>query len=99
MNKKFLDLYSDYLISSFNQTTATGLSTLLDNSISHDKITDFLAESDFTSKDLWLLIKEDIRKIESSEGVLIFDDTIQEKPHTKENDIICYHWDHKKIGV
>ena len=44
MNKQLLDLYSDYLISSFNQTTATGLSKLLDGSVSHDKISRFLAE-------------------------------------------------------
>ena len=44
MNKQLLDLYSDYLISSFNKTTATGLSLLVDNSVSHDKISRFLAE-------------------------------------------------------
>ncbi|MCY4605689.1 MAG: IS701 family transposase, partial [Gemmatimonadetes bacterium] len=30
MDKKLLDLYSDYLLSSFGATTATGLSSLLD---------------------------------------------------------------------
>lgn len=30
MDRKFLDLYSDYLISSFGKVTATGLSELLD---------------------------------------------------------------------
>ncbi len=44
MNKQLLDLYSDYLISSFNKTTATGLSQLVDGSVSHDKISHFLAE-------------------------------------------------------
>ena len=24
----------------------------------------------------------------------IFDDTLQEKPHSKENDLICWHYDH-----
>jgi len=33
-NGKLLDLYSDYLISAFGQTTATGLSSLLDGEIS-----------------------------------------------------------------
>jgi hypothetical protein len=32
------DLYTDYLITSFSYTTATGLSDLVDNEISHDQI-------------------------------------------------------------
>jgi hypothetical protein len=35
-----------------------------------------------------------VREIETGEGVLIFDDTLQEKPHSKENDLICWHYDH-----
>lgn len=89
-----LELYTDYLMSSFGYTTSTGLSNLLDGSISHDKITRFLSKEQFSSKDLWHLAKPIIRKIESSEGVLIFDDSIEEKPYTDENDIICYHYDH-----
>jgi hypothetical protein len=37
MNKQLLDLYTDYLISSFGATTATGLSKLLDGQVSHEK--------------------------------------------------------------
>ncbi|MCP4667752.1 MAG: transposase [Deltaproteobacteria bacterium] len=96
MNKEMLDLYSDYLISSFSYTTATGLSRLLDGAITHDRVTNFLAESNFTSKDLWKLAKKDIREIESGEGVVVFDDTIQEKKHTDENEIICWHYDHSE---
>jgi hypothetical protein len=32
-------LYTDYLITSFSYTTATGLSGLVDNAISHDPVT------------------------------------------------------------
>jgi hypothetical protein len=95
MNKPdIFDLYTDYLITSFSYTTATGLSDLVDNAISHDKITRFLSQQDFTSKELWKVMKKTVREIESDEGVLIFDDTIQEKPHSKENDLICWHYDH-----
>ena len=73
-----LDLYSDYLISSFSYTTATDLSRILDQSISHDKVTRFLSEREYTSKDLWLLVKPTIREIETKDGVLSFDDTIEE---------------------
>ena len=99
MDKKLLDLYTDYLIVSNSRTTATGLSAVLDNSISHDKITRFLSKEVYDSKTLWGLVKTAVREIEAKKesdslGVLIFDDTIEEKQYTDENDIICYHYDH-----
>lgn len=94
MTKEMLDLYSDYLLSSFGSTTATGLSRLLDCAISHDQVTRFLSEKVSTSSDLWRVVKPLVRQIESAEGVLIFDDSIEAKPYTDENEIICWHYDH-----
>lgn len=91
-----LDLYTDYLLSSFGQTSATGLSNLVDGSIPHDTVTRFLSGSNFTSKDLWTSVKPLVREHQSSEGCLIFDDTIIEKSFTDENDLISWHWDHSK---
>lgn len=96
MDQVLLDLYSDYLISSFSYTTATGLSKLLEGSLSHDQITRFLSGKARTSADWWLLVKPLARQIQTPEGVLIFDDSLEEKPYTDENDIICWHWDHSK---
>jgi hypothetical protein len=93
-NSKLLDLYSDYLISAFGQTTATGLSSLLNGEISHDQVQRSLASEQQTSADLWRIAKPHVRKIESEEGVAIVDDSIAEKPYTDENDIICWHYDH-----
>lgn len=93
-NKELLDLYTDYLISSFGQTTGTGLSALLGGSISHDRIQRFLSKQEFTSADLWHFVKPHVRAIEQSEGCLIVDDSIAEKPYTDENDIIAWHYDH-----
>ncbi|MGQ9889776.1 MAG: IS701 family transposase, partial [Aggregatilineales bacterium] len=42
-NKELLDIYTDYLISSFGLTTQTGLSRLLNGEISHDRIQRFLS--------------------------------------------------------
>src|ERR1051326_3668708 len=94
MDKQLLDLYTDYLISSLGLTTATGLSVLLEGAISHDKITRFLAGSDFTSADLWQLVKPLVRQIQSEQAVLIIDDSIEEKLYTDESALICWHWDH-----
>jgi hypothetical protein len=94
MDKQLLDIYADYLISSFSYTTATGLSIVSEGKLSHDKITRFLNSEDFTSARLWRLIKPVVREIQSTEGVLIIDDTIEEKPSTDENEIITWHYDH-----
>lgn len=91
---KLLDLYSDYLLSAFGSTTATGLSALVNGSVSHDQITRFLGEEKRTSADLWRIVKPYVRESESADGVLIIDDSIAEKPYTDENDIICWHYDH-----
>ncbi len=94
MNQQLLDLYSDYLISSFGPTTATGLAAVLDGVVSHDQITRFLAGAKRTSAELWRVVKPHVRRIQSAAGVLIIDDSIAEKPSTDENDIICWHYDH-----
>lgn len=88
-NGKLLDLYSDYLISAFGQTTATGLSSLLNGEISHDQVQRSLASAAHTSADLWRIAKPQVRQIECEDGVLIVDDSIAQKPFTDENDIIC----------
>ena len=82
------------MIISFRYTTATGLSNLLDGDISHDQITRFLSHKQFNLADLWRNVKKDVRKIESDEGVLTFDDTVQEKPYSSENELINWHFDH-----
>lgn len=98
--KELIDLYSDYLISCFGATTATGMSAMLNGEISHDRIQRALSKEKYGSADLWEAVKVHIRAIESEEGILIIDDSIAEKPYTDENDIICWHWDHtKQISV
>ena len=93
-DNEFLDLYSDYLLSAFGQTTATGLSALVAGQVSHDQIQRFLAGFQRTSADLWRIAKPHVRKIEGKDAVIIVDDSIAEKPYTDENDIICWHYDH-----
>ncbi len=96
MNKEILDLYTDYLISSFGPTTATGLSKLMAGEISHDQVSRMLASPKTTSKEWWLMVKPQVRKIEQADGLMILDDSIEEKPYTDENEIVCWHYDHSK---
>lgn len=93
---KLLDLYTDYLLSSFGQTSSTGLSNLLDNAIKHDHFTRLLTESEFDSKFLWTTVKPLVREHQAADACLVFDDSIIDKPYTDENDMICWHWDHSK---
>jgi len=96
MNKEHLELYTDYLLSTFGKTTATGLSALVDGQVSHDQVTRFLADKEYTSKELWQEVKPTVRKVECEDAVVILDDTIQEKPYTDENEVMCWHYDHSK---
>jgi hypothetical protein len=96
MNKDLLELYSDYLLSAFSYTTATGLSAMTNGAISHDKITRFLAEKELNSSELWRLLKPLVRELDEGDellGVLIIDDTIEEKPYTDESELICWYYD------
>jgi SRSO17 transposase len=97
MNTDLLELYTDYLISAFSYTTATGLSKMTGGAVSHDKITRFLSEQELDSPKLWRLVKPLVRQIEDEgSGVLIIDDTIEEKPYTDESELVCWHYDHSK---
>jgi DDE superfamily endonuclease len=95
-NKELLDIYSDYLISAFGQTTGTGLAGLLGGSVSHDQIQRLLSKEQLGSAELWQIVKPYVRQIEQADGVLIIDDSIAEKPYTDENEIICWHYDHSQ---
>jgi DDE superfamily endonuclease len=101
MNKDLLELYTDYLLSAFSYTTATGLSKMTNQEVSHDKVTRFLSEEDLDSRVLWRLVKPLVRELEKEEeeeeeGVLIIDDTIEEKPYTDESELVCWHYDHSE---
>jgi hypothetical protein len=88
MNKDLLELYSDYLLSAFSHTTATtGLWAMMGGTVSHDKITRFLASEELDSAALWRLVKPMVRQLDEQESeeepaVLIIDDTIEERSPT-----------------
>lgn len=96
MNEALFDLYSDYLISAFSYTTATGFSELTNGQISHDQITRLLTSPELTEKDWWRKVKPSVRLMQSETATLSIDDCIYEKPSMAENDIICWHYDHSK---
>ena len=88
------EFYVDYLLSSPRTATATGLSAVLDNALKHDYISDCLAQPELDSKAFWGEVKPFVREIEHPEAYLSIDDVIVAKPHSTENELICYHYDH-----
>lgn len=96
-----LDLYTDYLLSSTGATTATGLSRLLEGTLSHDHITRWLRSTTLGSAQVWQQAKPLIRQAEARQpaeefAVLLVDDSVLEKAHTDANELICMHWDHSQ---
>lgn len=91
-----IDLYTDYLIACPGQATGTNLSECLDGALSHDKFTRMLSGGAINSTALWQLVKPLAHEIRSNEGVLIIDDSIQEKRYTDESELICWHFDHTR---
>lgn len=89
-------IYSDYLLVTSKQATATGLSSMLEGELSHDQVTRMLKDFRDGDKMLWSAVKSSVRRVERADGILIFDDTVEEKTWMEENEIISWHFDHTK---
>ena len=94
-----LDLYTDYLISSTDQTSATGLSRLFDGQLSHDQVRRWLSQVHLDSRQVWghakPLIRQTERALKANDfAVLVVDDSILEKAHTDANALLCTRYDH-----
>jgi hypothetical protein len=105
-----MDKYTDYLMVSFSLATVTTAEKLLGVSkdklsrflggviliTKGEKRGGVKSHKALENQDLWKIVKSEIRIAENQEkAILIVDDTIIEKPYSEENDIICYHFDHK----
>jgi hypothetical protein len=82
------------MVNAAGYATATGLSNMMKGDVSHDEITRLLSKQEFTSKNLWMEVKSTVRAVECEDACLIFDDTIQEKQWTDENEMMCWHYHH-----
>ena len=95
MNRRdAFDIYTDYLLAGCGQATATGVSAMLDHRLPHDYFSDMLSQEGFDKQAYWKEVKPLARKIEGEESWISIDDLIVPKPHSRENDLIAYHFDH-----
>lgn len=87
-------IYGDYLLVTGKH--ATGLSSMLEGELSHDLVTRMLKDFRDGDKMLWSAVKSSVRRVERADGILVFDDTVEEKSCMEENEIISWHFDHTK---
>ena len=94
--KRLEEIYIDFGISSFEKIEMTKLEKILGKGFSHDRFTKMLLNNELEDeRDLWSKIKPLLRDYESIEsGCIIIDDTILNKPYTKENEIVTWNFDH-----
>ena len=93
MDKHLLELYSDYLLSSFGATTATGLSALVDGAVSHDQITRFLSAADLAAP----CGSRSSRWCATSNRMMGFSSSMTRSNKSRdENELICWHYDHSQ---
>ncbi len=93
---KLMDLYSDYLLSSPTMVSAIVMVKMLNDTYSHDAVTRMLAQPELSQQKFWKQVKRVIRQVESEFGVISVDDSIEHKPHSTENELISWHYDHTK---
>ena len=92
--QSLLDLYTDYLIGSNSQVSCTALSGVLNHKIPHDSFTRLLSSGKLNSRYLWHTAKPICKEISSDAAVLILDDSVEAKPHSRLSSLINYHFDH-----
>jgi len=96
MDKEHLNVYANFLIASSKYAHSTDLQKITQDKYSKDKIYRFLSSGKFCEKNFWLTIKPFLKSIQSNNAYISVDDTIIEKPHTKENEVVSYCYDHTK---
>ena len=81
--------YIEFLISTPVNYTGTYLADHL-SGVSHDSVSDFLQTARLTAQSLWPYAQPLIHDTE--ESLLIIDDSVQEKPHSKEIALVYPHY-------
>ena len=89
-----LDLYTNFLLSSFGQTSATNMARLMDGQISHHDLTRFLNQPRQIGQTLWKTVKPLVRQHQTGQGGLLVDDSLAHKPHSQQNGLVSTYFDH-----
>jgi hypothetical protein len=79
--------YIEYLISTPANYTCTNLAKHLQG-VSHDAISDYLAQSKITAHQLWELVQPLVRETDSETAYLIIDDSVQDKRYSNQIELV-----------
>ena len=88
-SKCSLDLYTKFLIANHNRYSGVELSKTSELSLSHDSVSKWLREENFNAEDIWIHVKDMIKK---KEGYLITDDSVLDKRFSRNNELVGRHW-------
>ncbi len=88
-SKCSLELYTKFLIANHNRYSGVELSKTSAGRLSHDRVSKWLAEEEFDSKNLWPRVRE---MIERETGYLIVDDSVLDKRFSRNNELVGRHW-------
>lgn len=88
-SKCSLDLYTKFLIANHNRYSGVELSKTSEQSLSHDSVSKWLREENFNEEDIWIHVKDMIKK---KEGYLIADDSVLDKRFSRNNQLVGRHW-------
>lgn len=88
-SKCSLDLYTKFLIANHNRYSGVELSKTSELALSHDTVSKWLREENFSEEDIWIHVKDMIKR---KEGYLIVDDSVLDKRFSRNNELVGRHW-------
>lgn len=91
-----LGLYVDFLISSQKQFSGVELSKVSPQNMAHDSVSRWLAKEKLTPKTVWQYSEPMIKK---ETGYLVIDDTVLDKPYSKQTALVKKQYSGKHHGI
>jgi len=96
--KEKIEIYTNFQIASFGKVEMTKLAKVLNKKgFSHDIFTKLLRTDINIEQELKLKVKPLLAK--SRDGILVIDDFLIKKPHTKESELNSYYYDNSEKRV
>lgn len=88
-SKCSLDLYTKFLIANHNRYSGVELSKTSQEALSHDTVSRWLSDQNFSSDGLWPQVQD---LVEKKKGYLICDDSVLDKRFSRNNELVGRHW-------
>src|SRR5438552_4162202 len=90
--------YIEYLICTPANYTCTNLAKHLQG-VSHDAVSDYLAQSKITARQLWELVQPLVQETDSETAYLIIDDSVQDKRYSNQIELVKQQYSGAEGGL